>query len=98
VNAGAVSRLGYGCFLPHPFHCAPIRSYDSAVQQITKKVLTFTNVGCKEGSPLRDITLIRNPPIIYNVPATRRNSDTEFRNFGSREAGSIDYEGVLLSP
>lgn len=35
--------------------------------------------------------LYTTPPITYNVPATRRNSDTEFRNFGWREAGSTDY-------
>jgi hypothetical protein len=36
------------------------------------------------------------PPIRYTVPATRRNGDTEFRNFGLREAGSIDYYNVSV--
>lgn len=40
--------------------------------------------------------LYTTPPIICNVPATRRNRDTEFRNFGLREAGSIDYYNVSV--
>jgi hypothetical protein len=40
--------------------------------------------------------LYTTAPIRYTVPATKRNNDTEIRNFGLREAGSIDYYNVSV--